>query len=158
MILKIKTPDNKILEIPVPDGSHLLVGIDADGNDVFDGDHVTSTAGGMEYEARLLPRVVERCMYDKDFDSAVGFRNLVRVDKLPYHKPLLFSATEVHNKKTVIGELQKRDNGVRIFQSSATLNPLENMIKNCYSWYIVNSDGAHQVIFETIKRITNADN
>ena len=153
MVLKIKTPDNKILEIPVPDGSHLFVGTDIDGNDVFDGDHVTSTAGGMEYEARLLPRIVESHLYDKDFGYAVDFRNLVRVDKVPYHKPVLFSATEVTTKKTVIGELQKRDNGVRVLYN-ASPNPLECMSKNCYSWYIVDIEGAHQVIFETI---TNAD-
>lgn len=156
MIIKVKTPEHKVLEFDVPDGSHLLVGTDVDGNDVFDGDRIVSTAGGMEYEARLLPKVVVKRTYDTDFNSSVDFRNLVRVDQLPYHKNPLYSAVEVKTNKIVIGELQKRDNGVQVFQSIAQ-NALENMYNNCYTWYIVDINGAHQVRFETIKRVTNAD-
>lgn len=155
MIIKVKTPEHKVLEFDVPDGSRLLVGTDVDGNDVFDGERIVSTAGGMEYEARLLPKVVERRLYDTDFNSSVDFRNLVRVDQLPYHQKVLYSAAEVTTKRIVVGELQKRSNGVRCFRSCVE-NALDNMLKNCYSWYIVDIEGAHQVIFETIKQVTNA--
>lgn len=152
MIVEFKTPDHKILALEVPDGSRQRVGFDIDGNKVFDKDILAVASTGRRYVARLLPKVVEMATWEKDFVTHVDSRALVREDKLPDHKPIMYSGREVHTKKIVIGELQCRDNGVRTFRGDVK-NALENLILNCFTWYIVDSEGAHQVSYESIQKV-----